>query len=840
MIFASRLRYKYLALLVIVAMTRPAAAVTFDDRGPDPRTERVVRPGKVIKVPEDGSPNVPVGNNTTGQFPVGNSNTSNIALNKPARQSSLSQWSTGPNDAQGGNDGKKSGEVQYGFHTNGEQNPWWQVDLEKNYWLGDIRIYNRRDFPWRVKTLQVLVSKDGMNWTRVYTHDGTTFGADGKPLVVYPKTGMEGYRYVRVQLNENEQLHLEEVEVYELNYLFNRPGENTIPPVVGNVDICNDPRTKALLGTWCALGDARTRCTIECAGGKLVFLNELGERPTGRFESANSQVVLTTDAFGEAVKVTPSADGKRLNWSNGVFWVRCTDTTTPPPIVPPVVLPRVEPKIEGVSHDARTALKAGDTLRITVRGTPGMNATFDLPPLIKGQELRETRPGEYSGTYTVNPGDNVQNGSITAYLKGGGDEDFLQGRDKVTIGTALPLSTGVDGATVRLGKTQYAPGEEVKFDFTAPATFPATAWVGLIPSNVPHGSEEENDRHDIAYHYLRQNTTGTLTFKAPMVPWGSYDVRMNNSLGKEVASATFTVGVAGMTPGATRLGLDKGNFAPNEEFRVHFTTPGTYADSAWVGVIPSNIPHGDENVNDQYDSSYAYVRRYNSGTVILRAPGTPGNYDARLNDSSENGKETASISFTVGGNGGNTPILSSTATTSGSNPTGRRYTLARIEVTTTYGPGDWLPPLAQNRGAKTYRPDQRTFPLGWEFRWPAETNANNNRAMSTITLTEVPATINEGGNATFAASMKGDYNTTGYGVERRYLLRLEGAAGDKEWTKYLPLPNGVHAGELTATKTGPVPKPVGNQIIVPMKALIRFGDDHKGDMEIRFVYEAGG
>ena len=28
--------------------------------------------------------------------------------------------------------------------------------------------------------------------------------------------------------------------------------------------------------------------------------------------------------------------------------------------------------------------------------------------------------------------------------------------------------------------------------------------------------------------------------------------------------------------------------------------------SAWIGIIPSDIPHGDENVNDQHELTYQY------------------------------------------------------------------------------------------------------------------------------------------------------------------------------------------------------------------------------------------
>jgi hypothetical protein len=132
----------------------------------------------------------------------------NLALNKPAQESSSSEWSR-PNDAQGAVDGVKNG--GYGFHTAQEASPWWQVDLQQEYRLREIRIFNRGDCcPERARTIRVLLSADGMNFSPAYNHDGSTF--TGTPLVV-PLDGRTA-RFVRLQLAENAWFHLDEVEVY--------------------------------------------------------------------------------------------------------------------------------------------------------------------------------------------------------------------------------------------------------------------------------------------------------------------------------------------------------------------------------------------------------------------------------------------------------------------------------------------------------------------------------------------------------------------------------------------------------------------------------------------------
>ena len=183
--------------------------------------------------------------------------------------------------------------------------------------------------------------------------------------------------------------------------------------------------------------------------------------------------------------------------------------------------------------------------------------------------------------------------------------------------------------------------------FTAPADYPADAWVGIIPSSVPHGDEAVNDENNLDYRYLEGQTSGVLTFTAPGEP-GSYDLRLHDtdSDGKEVASVTFTVAVPTGSAQPT-LWLDKTTFSPGEEIQVHFTAPDWYPDSAWVGIIPSSVPHGTAAVNDENDIDYQYLEGLTSGILTFTAPATPGSYDFRLNENDSDGKEVASVTFQV-------------------------------------------------------------------------------------------------------------------------------------------------------------------------------------------------
>lgn len=142
----------------------------------------------------------------------GLSDDNNVALNKPTQQSSTSRYSK-PNDSQGGVNGVKSG--RYNFHTDFEVNPWWQVDLEQVYEVKEIRVYNRLDScSERAASLKMFVSINGKLWKPAYENNPNYIfgGIDGNPLVV--PLHDEKARYVRIQLNAIEALHLDQVEVY--------------------------------------------------------------------------------------------------------------------------------------------------------------------------------------------------------------------------------------------------------------------------------------------------------------------------------------------------------------------------------------------------------------------------------------------------------------------------------------------------------------------------------------------------------------------------------------------------------------------------------------------------
>lgn len=139
----------------------------------------------------------------------------NLALNRPATQSSTSSWSRfaePERDAAGANDGTITG--RGGFHTEREFQPWWSVDLGAPFRIESIRIHNRRDCAERLKHFRILRSLDGEQWITMYRKiDGHVFGAtDDLPHVAMIEGGPVA-RHVRVQIEDTEYLHFDECEI---------------------------------------------------------------------------------------------------------------------------------------------------------------------------------------------------------------------------------------------------------------------------------------------------------------------------------------------------------------------------------------------------------------------------------------------------------------------------------------------------------------------------------------------------------------------------------------------------------------------------------------------------
>jgi len=209
---------------------------------------------------------------------------------------------------------------------------------------------------------------------------------------------------------------------------------------------------------------------------------------------------------------------------------------------------------------------------------------------------------------------------------------------------SVTFNTTKGSAEVWLDQTTFFPGASIPVNFRSASALGDSAWIGVVASDIPHGSASENDRHDVSYVYVRGLTEGTVSVNGPRQP-GSWDVRLHDSTasdGNEIAFASFKVELP-----AAQLELEKTVYAPGEAITVGFNVPEGLPNNAWAGVVPSEIPHGSEATNDQHDLEYRYLSGSTSGSLSFSAPEQPGSYDIRLHDTDGGGTEIASASFTV-------------------------------------------------------------------------------------------------------------------------------------------------------------------------------------------------
>ena len=188
--------------LVFAADGKTARLTTRDSVGNSGTSVLVLAPNTSTSFPAPAS--------TPPRQPLGD--VVNLALRKPATQSSVYRETGIDQGPQFGNDGILESQPRDPYlmvMTNADDPPWWQVDLQGVYTLTQLKLYNRKACcQERAKTVQVLLSTDGSNWERAYAHDGTAFD-----VLTVDLTGRSA-RYVRLQLAERVSLHFQECEVY--------------------------------------------------------------------------------------------------------------------------------------------------------------------------------------------------------------------------------------------------------------------------------------------------------------------------------------------------------------------------------------------------------------------------------------------------------------------------------------------------------------------------------------------------------------------------------------------------------------------------------------------------
>lgn len=131
-------------------------------------------------------------------------------------------------------------------------------------------------------------------------------------------------------------------------------------------------------------------------------------------------------------------------------------------------------QIAGVSSDATHPLRPGETIHVTMNGTPGGSATFDIGSDVADQAMEQRSPGVYVGSYTIPSGANF-------------DDVALIGR--LTIGTATaqaPAPQTISASSIGPGIGDFAPDVNSTINTNRPAVYAsfASAAVPVNPSSA--------------------------------------------------------------------------------------------------------------------------------------------------------------------------------------------------------------------------------------------------------------------------------------------------------------------------------------------------------------------
>jgi Copper amine oxidase N-terminal domain len=145
--------------------------------------------------------------------------------------------------------------------------------------------------------------------------------------------------------------------------------------------------------------------------------------------------------------------------------------------MPSTPTPAGSAQITDIAVTAKGPLRAGDSFTVTMHGTPGGKATFDIGTYLTSLPLPESaQPGTYTTKYTVPQGINFNRTSVYGHLNvGGSDAPRAEAPQLVAVTTTQPQIVDIappGGATVNNNKPSIY------------ATYRSPTDAGINPSSV--------------------------------------------------------------------------------------------------------------------------------------------------------------------------------------------------------------------------------------------------------------------------------------------------------------------------------------------------------------------
>ena len=296
-------------------------------------------------------------------------------------------------------------------------------------------------------------------------------------------------------------------------------------------------------------GTPRGKARVQVQGSNVALALKEGARGVYR----GSYTVRRADRIDPANLIRASlAVGSRTTVSSYSF---------PPAFVAPASNPPAQPQPQQQQAQALrihrfaaapvNKLEPGTELRFSLNGAPGADASFELPGIASGLPMRELRPGQYVGSYTLRQQDILTPGPVVATLR--------SGERWVTAQLAAPLVS--DNTAPVIGNLLPRQGESVTGAgaTVVSGSFDDAGGTGVDPRSVRVTVAGRDVTPDTQVTPQSFSYRGTLPAGRHSVEVTARDLAGNASQ----KSWTFDVGSAMGAASATQLSLQVVSPGPN-------------------------------------------------------------------------------------------------------------------------------------------------------------------------------------------------------------------------------------------------------------------------------------
>ena len=252
----------------------------------------------------------------------------------------------------------------------------------------------------------------------------------------------------------------------------------------------------------------------------------------------------------------------------------------------------------------------------------------------------------------IQDGEKINESTVLTIIGG-----ILAGIGAVTIITIIAVKISKSKAAAQVAHNaeqapieifRSNPGHPVRFRINDPPKG-KDAWVGIYPPSA--GDQDHGNR----WSWLRDIDVNNATL--PGQTAGKWSIRvfkdgeykLQHRVDFEVSTSpqhpARPTSSEGIVAGNATITTAKFTYTIDEGIDFSFTAP-KLPDDAWIGIVPVEIPHGDEAVNDSHDTSYAHLGGRTNGNITLPNPGL-GTWTLRLHDTDNNGRELTHVVFEV-------------------------------------------------------------------------------------------------------------------------------------------------------------------------------------------------